>query len=191
MDFMNRPNRPTQGAASGNAPTRSSRFKDSTAVKAAYFVMLVSAAILALALIGFIAIGQPNREAQQVDKTKLQAVFLSGGQVYFGHIRKIDQNYVRLTDIYYLKVNQQVQPDAKASDQTAVPVLVPLGCELHRPQNEMLINRSQLVFWENLKDNQPENTVPGAVKKYLADNPNGQDCDKVTSSTNSTTNKAN
>lgn len=182
MDFTNRPAQPTQAPSSGHK-SRGSRFKDSTAIKIAYLVMLVSAAILALSLIGFVAVGQPNREAQQVDKTKLQAVFLTGGQVYFGKIRKIDQNYVRLTDIYYLKVNQQVQPDAEGNNQETAPVLVPLGCELHRPQNEMLINRSQLVFWENLKDNQPENTVPGAVKKYLAENPNGQDCDKATSST--------
>ncbi len=179
MDFMNRPNnhRPTPAAAPAEAPARRSRIKESGLVKAVSMLLLFSVTILSVALIWFVVLGKPNTEAKQVDTGKLQAVFLTGGQVYFGHIKELNSNYVQLKDIYYLRVNQQVQPDSKTTDANATPVLVPLGCELHRPQNEMLINRDQVIFWENLKDDQPENTVPGAVKKFLADNPNGQTCD--------------
>jgi hypothetical protein len=183
MDFMNRPNNRPAAAPAGT-PTHRSRVKDGGLVKLASLVLFISVTILSLALIWFVVLGKPNSEAQQVDKGKLQAVFLTGGQVYFGHIQNLNEDYVQLKDIYYLRVNQQVQPDSNSSDQSTTPVLVPLGCELHRPQNEMLINRSQVIFWENLKDNQPQNTVPGAVKKFLKDNPNGQDCDKVTGKTN-------
>jgi hypothetical protein len=53
--------------------------------------------------------------------------------------------------------------------------LVKLGCELHGPEDEMLINRSQIVFWENLKE---DGQVTQAVAEYIEQNPDGQDCEQ-------------
>ena len=35
-----------------------------------------------------------------------QAVFLSNDQIYFGHLKKADSDFVILTDVYYVKVNE-------------------------------------------------------------------------------------
>jgi len=64
--------------------------------------------------------------------------------------------------------------------------LVKLGCELHSPYDQMIINREQVTFWENLQDS---GQVAKAVKTFEQQNPNGQKCaDQSTSNNASTTN---
>ncbi len=87
-----------------------------------------------------------------IKKDKYQAVFLTNGQVYFCKLKNITELYVDCSDIYYLQVQQAVQP-ADAKDQQSQVSLAKLGSELHGPDDEMHINRDQVLFWENLKDN--------------------------------------
>ena len=112
-------------------------------------------------------------EARYVDTSKMQAVFLNGGQVYFGKINSLNSEYMRLSDVYYLRVNQQVQPDATQSTATNDISLVKLGCELHGPEDQMIIKSSQIIFWENLKN---DGQVAKAVEEFVRENPNGQVC---------------
>ena len=184
MEFMNKVNRPvssppqpgTSDHSSGRGRNRG-LFKG---LRVASIALLFSATVLVVALVWYLAIGGPTNESKYVDENRMQAVFLNGGQVYFGKIRDVNDKFVRLSDIFYLRVNQQVQPEQEDKDEQAAQnniSLVKLGCELHRPSNEMLINREQVVFWENLKDDDGQNTVPGAVKEYLKQYPNGQECE--------------
>lgn len=94
-----------------------------------------------------------------------QAVFLTNGQVYFGKVSKVDSSYVKLSDIYYLQVQQQVQPQDKNAQQQPQVSLAKLGGELHGPEDSMYISRSQVLFWENLKD---DGKVTKAIKDYKA-----------------------
>ncbi len=103
---------------------------------------------------------------------------VGGGQVYFGKIVALNKDYLTLQDVYYLTIKQEVQPNSNKTKQ--VPNLTPLGCEIHRPQNEMVINRDQVLFWENLQDESAEGSVPGAIKKFKAANPNGLQCNTPT-----------
>src|SRR5882724_7022745 len=64
-------------------------------------VLLFSLTGLAIAIILLFYMGKP-KEAHFVDKTKEQAVFLTNGQVYFGHVTEITDKYVSLVGIYYL-----------------------------------------------------------------------------------------
>jgi hypothetical protein len=83
------------------------------------------------------------------------AVFLTNGQVYFGKMYNGTSSSIDLRDIYYLQVNQQIQPDQKDTKTTDASnpdiVLVKLGDELHGPNDRMLINRDQVIFTESLK----------------------------------------
>lgn len=79
-----------------------------------------------------------------------QAVFLSNGQVYFGLMRPSLGSYVTLSKVYYLQVGQQLQPPGQQAQPDIR--LVRLGGELHGPQNTMHILRSQIIFWENLRE---------------------------------------
>jgi len=95
-----------------------------------------------------------------------QAVFLSNGQVYFGKVSNEGSSTVTVKDIYYLQVQQQkVQPadSNNAAAETPKVQLVKLGNEIHGPKDEMRINRDQLLFVEDLKD---DGKVVTAIKDF-------------------------
>jgi len=96
-----------------------------------------------------------------------QAVFLTNGQVYFGKVSRVDSSYVKVTDIYYLQVQQTVQPKdntaANAANQQVS--LAKLGGELHGPEDVMYVSRQQVLFWENLKT---DGKVAKAISDYKA-----------------------
>ncbi len=192
MEWMNRSDRPGQPTASQSAAphtaqptnvvTRQNKLASQPGIlRWAFIALLFSATVLIIATIGFTVFGGNNSgkaESTFVNKKQMQAVFLNGGQVYFGKIGTLNTKYLSLDDIYYLRVNQQVQPNQTTSSTSANDIsLVKLGCELHGPQDQMVINREQVIFWENLKD---DGQVAQAVAKYKTDNPD-QKCTQANS----------
>lgn len=126
-------------------------------------VWVVVLALIVIAIVIAVGVVMSINKDSTVKKDQYQAVFLANGQVYFGKISGINNSYIKLTDIYYLQVQQAVQPAASdAADQPQVS-LAKLGNELHGPEDEMQINRDQVLFWENLKDD-------GKVAKAIKDN---------------------
>lgn len=125
-------------------------------------VLLVIVAVVVLAWFGVKALHAATADAA-VKSKQYQAVFLTNGQVYFGKVANTDNSYVKLTDIYYLQVQQQVQPKDQNSSQQPQVSLAKLGGELHGPEDVMYISRAQVLFWENLKD---DGKVTKAIKDY-------------------------
>ena len=152
------------------------------------WVVLLFAATILIVAIAFLFYSGGTKEGNLVDKDKQQAVFLTNGQVYFGKIKEINSKYINLSSIYYLNVNQQVQPNQKDSSGNSNTnnsiSLVKLGCELHGPVDKMVINRDQITFWENLKG---DGQVAKAISQWVQQNPNGQKCDTATQNTTNTT----
>lgn len=95
---------------------------------------------------------------------KYQAVFLTNNQVYFGKLYKAKSSYPLLKDVYYLRVTQVLQPQDPNAPAQQIE-LVKLGNELHGPTNEMLINKDQILFIENLKE---DSGVVQAIKERQA-----------------------
>lgn len=154
-------------------PGKKNRFKSNGLLSASYIFLLFSVTIVLVGLlVTLVLFKNSSKEEGFVEANKYQSIFLNNGQVYFGHINELNKDYLSISDIYYLRVNQQVQPDRKASQNNDVS-LVKLGCELHGPQDSMVVNRNQVTFWENLKD---DGQVATAVAEYKKANPNGQDC---------------
>lgn len=185
MDFTSRgersSERPSQQPgnsqfAADNSHKKSSR-RGLGGIKNIYVVLLISIAVLLAALTAIIAFTDTTyREQRLVDKDKIQAVFLDSDQVYFGKVRSINNETVILTDIYYLRIDQPVQPDQTGETPQINPSLEKLGCELHGPQDIMVINRAHVMFWENLKE---EGQVSQAIKQFVAENPDGQNCEEI------------
>jgi hypothetical protein len=130
--------------------------------------ILILGVLLLAAIVGYLATSKPESQAKFVAKDKLQAVFLNNGQVYFGNIRAINPQYFVLGNIYYLQTQE-------SADKNTAPniSLVKLGCELHEPFDQMMINRDQVTFWENLQDG---GQVAEKIKEFKNQNPNGQKC---------------
>lgn len=193
MDFLRKSagqpqtvNTAAQQAPVGGHVQHTTKDKDSNPkwIRIASVVLLISLAILALALASLLHFGG-GKEAGLVDSKKYQAVFLTNGQVYFGKVRESNDKFVNLQDIYYL--NSQTTEDAQ---QPASFSLVKLGCELHKPADMMVINRDQVSFWENV---QTDGKVAKGIDQWKAENPNGQQCTEQANNTTqqSTTNNTN
>jgi len=173
----------TTGATNGGHNKKSRM----STLNIASIVLLFSITVLIAAVALFIGLGgKSDSQAKYVDTSKYQAVFLNGGQVYFGKITSVNSKTMRVGDIYYLRVNQQVQPDGKANANSDVS-LVKLGCELHGPQDAMVVNNDQVSFWENLKD---DGQVVTAIKKYKEQNPK-EDCNAQASQSTSNSSTSN
>lgn len=115
-----------------------------------------------IVIVGAFALNHKQGASEtDIETDKYQAVFMTNGQVYFGKLADINRTYADLTEVYYLQVQQAVQP--AATDQKSQVSLTKLGSELHGPTDKMHISRDQILFWENLKD---DSTVVKAIKEY-------------------------
>jgi hypothetical protein len=175
MDFSNRGGQQPAAPVAPQRPAKVKRFRGSKGMRIISSVLLVSVALLIAALAVYIATGA-NKKAQSelVKSNKYQAVFLNGGQVYFGKIKSMNNEYLTIQDIYYLRVNDQTQTNTNQQSGTQQDIsLAKLGCELHGPEDEMVINQEQVTFWENLKD---DGQVVKAITEFVKANPDGQKC---------------
>jgi hypothetical protein len=84
------------------------------------------------------------------DPAKWQSVFLNNGQVYFGHLRKAQNDYVEIKNVYYLRAAQTLQPPASITPAPSFE-LVKLGGELHGPEDAIYLEKSSVLFWENMR----------------------------------------
>jgi hypothetical protein len=130
-------------------------------------MLLIVVSVLVIGLIGTQLFAGANSNVT-VKSKQYQALFLTNGQVYFCHLSQVDSGYVRCKDIYYLQVQQAVQPpkDQSTNQQPQVS-LAKLGGELHGPEDVMYVSRQQVLFWENLKDD-------GKVVKAISDYQSGK-----------------
>ena len=73
--------------------------------------------------------------------TPYQAVLLSNGSVYFGHLQGYGGRHPEMTDVFY--VVTQTNPDTKQASN----ILVKRGKEMHEP-DRMYLNPNQIVLVE-------------------------------------------
>jgi hypothetical protein len=185
MDFANRGNRPMQQQTPApqmssdmpSAPQKSDKKgRGLDFSKMSSIFMLFAVAILAATLIVGLVFGFKNdsgrKETDLIKADKYQAVFLNSqdGQVYFGKLGVYNRDTYVLSDIYYVRVENPVQPEGQnQQNQQANISLAKLGNELHGPEDVMFISRTQVLFWENLKD---DGQVVKAITDYKANGGN-------------------
>ncbi len=187
MEFSNRgtqvsPVSPGQPESAPHRPAPTTKFAkgDWTHTKLYKVPQIVLTACVLVLVIGLIIIlassnSTTNSESKYVDSSKLQAVFLNTGQVYFGNISKLNNSYAVLTNIFYLQTSSNGSTSAATTSSNANTnvTLVKLGCEIHAPTDQMVINRTSVTFWENLSST---GQVAKAVQTWEKQNPQGQKC---------------
>lgn len=107
----------------------------------------------------------------EVKASEYSAVFLTNNQVYFGKIEDRSADFIKLKDVYYLRVNQGAQTGQPATGAAAPDSglsLVKLGGELHGPSDEIKFNRDQVLLIEELKT---DSRVVKAIEEYKRKNP--------------------
>lgn len=134
-------------------------------------VRKITTAIVAIAIVALLVFGAMflfrSSTSSTIDGGKYQAVFFTNGQVYFGKLRALNGDYMKLTDIYYLQAktaDAKSENPQKTEQQASSDVqLIKLGNEVHGPLDEMVISKQQILFFENLK---PEGKVSQSIKSY-------------------------
>jgi len=156
-----------QASHASGRPTAPKSSPADTMTKRVLMYLLIIVALLGIATL-VLKVFLVHPTSQDIKTNEYQALFLTNGQVYFGKLTRTDNNYVELTDIFYLQT-QAAQPAAganSASTQQSLS-LAKLGNELHGPEDAMFVAKDQVLFWENLKDS---GKVVQAIKAYQASN---------------------
>lgn len=129
-------------------------------------------AVLVIGAIIFSIVAGASKSGMAIDSGKYQAVFFTNGQVYFGKLQQFNDDYMKLKDVYYLQTDASDQqsnsknPQQSSTDQNSTK-LIKLGEEIHGPEDEMIISKDQVLFYENLKT---DGKVSKSIEKFK--NPN-------------------
>lgn len=111
--------------------------------------LLAIGAVIVLAVLIFLGTALVKSVAgsslpSSVDGKTYQAVFLSNGQIFFGKLTSGNDTYYELRHVYLLQssVTSRGRPGAQQ--------LIKLTKEIHGPQDLLMIDRSQILYIENL-----------------------------------------
>ena len=126
------------------------------AIRRALLALLLIALVALAVVLGRQYLQRPPGVADQIDKNAYQAVFITGGGVFFGRATVGDDS-IALTDVFYL------QPNTDTTQSQQVGQLIKRGSELHGPREPMLIELRQVLFVENMRD---DSQVVQAIKRF-------------------------
>ncbi len=157
---MNEQRVPTPGATPHHLPPRKKQKSSKFWVLAITIVIVVAGVFL-----GYMMLRGASTTAH-IDGGKYQAVFFTNGQVYFGKLTTLSGGYMKLSDIYYLQTkadDASDNPQETAANTANDVELVKLGSEIHGPEDEMIINQDQVLFFENLKG---DSRVSQSIQSY-------------------------
>lgn len=153
-----------QSAASNGQPRRKGK-KDGQIGKRFLMMLLVIGLIGAIALGGWFAWDKFQNKATAINTSEYQAVFLTNGQFYFGKLDMLNNDYLKLTNVYYMqgdsaKGGASTTEEASSADNNYK--LIKLGSEIHGPEDAMMISKDQVLYYENLK---PDGEVMRVIKQ--------------------------
>lgn len=129
--------------------------KEPKSLKRVVLAIVAALVVVALAFAAWLVITSMHGNTNGIDKSKYQAVFFANGQIYFGKLEDLNDNNYKLTSVYY--VQNQAATSAETDSETQSNTsnnnykLVPIVDEIHGPEDEMFIPKSQVLFFENLK----------------------------------------
>jgi hypothetical protein len=167
---------PHQNKSSGSGKV----FESNKLIRVLYVILLAGIAGLLIAISFSFVFGPTNTESKYINTKDFQAVDISvggsttGDQIYFGNIKSLNSNYVVLNNVYYI-------PTSTTSSSNVT--LEPLVCQIDKPFDQMVINRSSVNWWENL---QPTSKVSTSIASYEKSNPKGPTCPTSSSTTTTT-----
>jgi len=111
--------------------------------------------------------------ATGIDSSKYQMVKLSDGQSYYGKLSALDQENMKLADVFYLEnestaTNESVDETSTndLASQNKYKLLKFTGIYFG-PEDEMTISRSQIINYANLD---PEGKIVKIIEQYKSSN---------------------
>lgn len=152
--------RPVQHRAS--AP-RSTAVDNKKASKAPLWIAAIIVVVVIIGALIWVNMANNRSATTAIDGSKYQAVLLSNGESYFGKLTVLNDDFMKMTDIYYLKAKSAT---ANSEDTTTTDgdfQLIKFGGEVQGPEDEMVISKAQILYYENLK---PDGKASKAIEQY-------------------------
>lgn len=108
--------------------------------------------IIVVALVGF-SLYKYFKNPAGARPSGWQVVYLSNGQVYFGHLQGMGGQMVTINDVYYLPTQKQADliPGREIADQSVQITLTKLGSQYPGTTNQLQVNRSTIIMVEQLR----------------------------------------
>jgi len=122
----------------------------------------IIAGVILIAVAGCTWYHMANSSAAFISSSQYQAIFTTNNQAYFGKMQRLSDGGYRMTNVYYLQQAGNTSQRANSDNQT--PQLIKMGSELHGPEDSIVFDKSQVLFWENLKS---DSKVTKAINDYL------------------------
>ncbi|MEM6997774.1 MAG: hypothetical protein AAF413_02570 [Patescibacteria group bacterium] len=168
-EFMQRPKAAATKAAAGQKTAKAAA-KSADRMHIGAGVLIILGGLLAAAVLFLMLRSSGSAittEREQIKDELYQAVFLdtADGQVFFGNLESYSSELYRLSDIYYVQVQRQIDPDTGQQQATGIS-LTKRGNELQGPEDIMYIQRDKVLYWENLK---ASGQVACAIANYQID----------------------
>jgi hypothetical protein len=117
----------------------------------ALFVLVTLVGLFLFAVLILTSLGSKKvNSSADVKSDRYQAVFINGGIGYFGKVTEMNSERIVMKDVYYLRAENAPGADGKTTQQTVT--LAKLEKELIGPESVMFIERKQVLFWENLRN---------------------------------------
>jgi len=152
-------------------PTASHRVSTKRTFKNWKKIALIAVVVLLVGGMGY-SMWRMYGGGNGIETNRYQAVFLTNGQVYFGKLSRMNNEYYKLTDIYYMQSTNSTSDTESTSPQQTTQTggnvqIIKLGDEIHGPEDKMIIGRDQVLFYENLKTKDGSKVV-SAIADYQA-----------------------
>lgn len=151
---------PHNAGNAGNNKKKVNSWPTSGWVRAIWIFLLFSVTIVAGGLLSLMYFSN-NSESQYVDGSKFQAVYLNDQEVFFGKIKTINSRFVDLQDVFSTNNPSALKAAAtsKSASTTASSIVKP-DCNAYGSYDEMIISRSDVRYWQNLR---PDSQVVQAI----------------------------
>lgn len=147
--------------------SRPSRLNEAAPRQRHFVIPAIIVSLIIAGIIAFLLWPKPSTQTA-IDPNKYQAVLLTNGESYLGKLTVLNEKFMKLTDIFYLKSQNSdtdtatTEDQQDTTDQTNVQ-LIKFGGEVQGPEDEMIISKDQIVYYENLKN---DGKATKAIKEY-------------------------
>jgi hypothetical protein len=109
-------------------------------------------AVVVIVVIVFLAmwVGGSGPFAPSVSSS-WSGVFLTDGEVFFGHVKSINNDQIDLVNVYYLQRSQANTQTGQAAAPAQLALLGIVGSQIQCPTDEVLVNRRAVLHIQTLQ----------------------------------------
>lgn len=106
--------------------------------------------VIILAIVGWLVWSKSQSSETGIDSSRYQSIHLMDGKIYFGKLSVQNDEAYKLTNVYYLDIPVVDTTTTTQTTESTNPSLVRLSKAIYGPEDEMIITKSQVLYFQNL-----------------------------------------